>query len=363
MWSQSLIRITGLLLILLLIPGTNSCEEQSAPTETGPFPEARKQNIDVAQLVIAFEMADQIDDLRGLAVARNGVIVAERYYCYYGPAPDPPLHVMSVTKSISATLVGICLDKGYIDNINQPVSDFLGADLDSINPQLAQVTIRQLLTMSAGQDWKEIGPVSEFMNWVTAPNQLHYIYEKPLINPPGTVFNYSDGSAHMISAVIQNATGMTASAFADSFLFKPLDLGSRIWNADKQGISFGGVGLCIGIYDMIAFGQLYLNEGSYNEHQIVSSGWIEESTGFAISTGSLIPILGDYGYFWWLGDAYGHHFFCANGYGGQFILVCRELNLVIAARTNWANISGTQADENWDRVLSLIVNEILPAVN
>ena len=261
MYWQRFIKMLIIFTQLSLLLTGSQCSKQSPQSNERFFPEAEKQNIDSEQLIRAFAAADQISDLRGLAVARNGIIVAEEYYSLTGAAPDPPLHVMSVTKSISATLVGICIDKGYIQSVNQPISDFLSEEIVSINPVLGEVSIKQLLTMTCGHNWKEIGPVSEFGDWVTAPDQLIYIFEKPIVHTPGTVFNYSDGAAHLVSVVIQTATGIATSKFASQHLFSPMGLGERSWYADNRGISYGGVGLCIGIHDMIAIGNLYLNEG------------------------------------------------------------------------------------------------------
>lgn len=345
--------------ILILI---YSCSNPSVKNEQKSYPEAEKQNIDSNQLVIAFTNAEKIEDLQGLAVARNNVIVAEEYYNDAGPEPDPELHVMSVTKSISATLIGIAIDKGYIANVDQTVSDFIGEDVDLKNPDLGKVTIHQLLTMTCGHNWHEIGTYSEFSNFANAPDQLNYIIDKPIVNTPGTIFNYSDGGAHLISAIIQEATGMNTSLFADLFLFRPMDLDERIWYEDNRGIPYGGVGLCIGIHDMINIGYLYLNNGIYNGNQIVPAKWIEEATRFRISTNNAVPFLRDYGYFWWLSSAHGHDFICANGYGGQFILVAKSLNLVIVSRSNHRNISRDKAGNNWYNILNIIVNQILPAV-
>lgn len=362
MYWQRFKKMLIILTLFSLVLTGSQCSKQSPQSNEKFFPEAEKQNIDSEQLARAFAAADRIADLRGIAVSRNGIIIAEEYFSLTGPSPDPPLHVMSVTKSISATLIGICIDKGYIQSVDQPLSDFLGAEVDTLNPALGKVSIKQLLTMTCGHDWKEIGPVSEFGDWVTAPDQLIYIFEKPIVHMPGTVFNYSDGAAHLVSAIIQNATGMGTSEFADQYLFGPMGLGERTWYTDNRGISYGGVGLCIGIHDMIAIGNLYLNKGFYTGQQIVSPEWIEECTSFVISTENLIPFLSNYAYYWWLGNAYGHDFICANGYGGQFILIVKELNLVVATRTNWSGASGDKANENWYNVLNIIINQILPSV-
>ena len=127
-------------IFIFLITFLPNCGEKSAQLTDHPYPEAEKQNIDENDLATAFANAKTIDDLQGLAVARNGIIVAEEYYNDADPEPDPDLHVMSVTKSISSTLVGIAIDMGYIQSVNQTLSDFLGAEVDTVNPELGQRT-------------------------------------------------------------------------------------------------------------------------------------------------------------------------------------------------------------------------------
>jgi len=216
--------------------------------------------------------------------------------------------------------------------------------------------------MTCGQDWHELGSDSEFSDFANAPDQVNYILDKPIVNTPGTVFNYSDGAAHLISVILTKATGIDASAFADEHLFGPMGLGERTWYGDNRMFAYGGVGLCIGIHDMIKIGYLYLNGGILNGSQIVSSEWINTSTSFHISTNNVIPFLKDYGYYWWLGSANGHNFICANGYGGQFIFIVEELNLVVCSRSNYRGIDRNQAGENWYNILNVIINHILPAV-
>lgn len=347
-------------ILIILLPVLSACKD-SLQNDT-LFPEAEIQGIDGEKLETAFVNARTISDLQGLAVARNGVIVAEEYYSDAGALPDTDLHVMSVTKSISSTLVGIAIEEGFIKSVDQTLSDFLGEEVDSMNPDLGEVTLHQLMTMTTGHEWHELGGVSEFGDFVSAPDQLIYVMAKPIVNLPGSVFNYSDGAAHLVSAVLSKATGMSASEFADQYLFGPMDLGNRFWYSDNRDFSYGGVGLCIGIHDMIKIGYLYLNHGSYNKVQIVPSDWIETATSFKISTGNVIPFLSDYGYYWWLGKAHGYDFVCANGYGGQFICIVKQLNLVVCSRSNYRGLSSAQAGENWYNILDIILNQVLPAV-
>lgn len=342
--------------VLLVCP--QACKDQ----EENLYPEAERQNIDGVQITRAFADASKIADLQGLAVARNGVVVAEAYFNDATSEPGPPLHVMSVTKSITSTLVGIAIEEGFIDSVGQTISDFLGAEVDTVNPALGKVTIRQLLTMSCGQNWQELGEYSEFNEFVTAPDQLNYIMDKPIVNTPGTIFNYSDGAAHLTSYVLTRATGLETSEFADQYLFGPMGLGERLWYADKRLVAYGGVGLCIGIHDMLKIGFMYLNKGFYNGQQIVSEDWIEEVTSLQISSNNEISFLPDYGYYWWLGQAHDHEFICANGYGGQFIFIVKDLDLVVCSRNNFRSIGRNQAGQNWYTTLDIIINQVLPAV-
>ena len=357
MYKRALYSSLRSILVVLAI-----CSQACNDQEENLYPEADRQNIDGIQLTRAFADASKIGDLQGLAVARNGVIVAEEYFNDANYEPDPPLHVMSVTKSITSTLVGIAIKEGFIDSVGQTISDFLGDEVDSVNPELGQVTIRQLLTMSCGQNWQELGDYSEFNEFVTAPDQLRYIMDKPIVNTPGQTFNYSDGTAHLVSYILSHATGVETSVFADQYLFEPMGLGERIWYGDKRLVAYGGVGLCIGIHDMLKIGFMYLNKGYFNGQQIVPSEWIETATDFKISSNNEIPFLEDYGYYWWLGKAHDNDFICANGYGGQFILIVKDLDLVVCSRNNFRSLERSQAGQNWYSTLDIIINQVLPAV-
>ncbi len=348
------------LVFTILISG---CSDDPLNITDPQFPLAEEHNIDGDQLNRAYANARIIAALQGIAVARHSVIIAEEYYSAAGPGPDSTLDVRSVTKSFTSTLIGIAIDKGYIQSVDQKLNEFLGTEVDQANPELGQVTLRHLLTMTCGHAWQEIDEPSEFPNFASARDQLIYIFRKPIINTPGTVFDYSDGAAHLVSAVLTSVTDMSAEEFADIYLFEPLGIKGRYWIDDNRGISYGGVGLCVGIHDMIKFGYLFLDNGMYEGKRIVSAEWINEATSLSFITGDLLPYLTEYGFFWWRGKAYNHEFICAMGYGGQYILVCRELNLVIATRCNWRGMSSEEAGQNWWAVLDIMINQILPAVH
>jgi CubicO group peptidase (beta-lactamase class C family) len=214
--------------------------------------------------------------------------------------------------------------------------------------------------MATGFEWFEIAEPSEFGDFIYASNQLLYVLNKQFIHPPGTVFDYSDGAAHLISVIISEATGMSASEFANVHLFEPMGIDERFWYEDNQGYTYGGAGLCIGPHDMIKFGNMILNNGEYNGNRIVSSEWLNAATSIHISTNNLLPYLTDYGYYWWKGSILGHEFSMAMGYGGQFIVIVPNLNVVASATCEFRGLSEISG-QNWNSIIDVISNNVIPA--
>ena len=170
---------------------------------------------------------------------------------------------------------------------------------------------------------------------------MDYILSRALIHDPGTVFNYSTGNTHLLSAVLQSATGMTQEEYCRTRLFDPMGISEEAyWHTDPQGIADGGNGLVITSRDAARFGQLYLNGGTWNGQQLVPADWVEEST--SRQNGGPGDATGAYGYQWWVrthtageygtyatpypAASYDTHF--AFGHAGQFIYVVPELQLV-----------------------------------
>jgi len=333
-----------------------SCSKDNNPNPT----KIEIEKYDQAKIDEAYGLISQVPSIRSMVISHEFETIAEQYYNNTTSGPDSILDVRSVTKSISSALIGIALDMGYLTSVDQKLSEFITPLTDSLDQQKGDITIKQLLTMTAGFEWFEIAEPSEFGNFIYAPNQLEYVLNKPMIHTPGTVFDYSDGAAHLVSIVISQATGMSASEFADEYLFKPMGIDHRFWYEDNQGHNYGGAGICIGPVDMIKFGELYLNHGKYNGVQVISETWIVESTSINISTNNIVPFLTNYGYYWWIGHEKNYDFYCAMGYGGQFIIVVPELELVMAATCDFRGL-GSQAGQNWNRIINILLDNVLDA--
>ena len=305
-----------------------------------------------------FALAGQNTNLLCLIVHKDDHIVKEQYF--RSTDSLSPHDVRSVTKSIVSTLMGIAIDKRIIPSEDQKIGDYLRPLVGTIDSAKANITIRNVLTMSTGLSGNDLPDVTEYNNWYNAPNQLQYTLNKPLIQQPGQVFGYNTGASHLVSVILTQVGGMSTFQFAKQYLFGPLGIADHPWQQDKQGYYIGGAGLSLTPHDMLKIGQLYLNKGTYNGVRVVSEEWIKKASTFKITTNGAQPFGPDYGYFWWIGSRPSHEYLFANGYGGQFIVVVPDLNLIVVAANVWSNISVDTAGQQWYITLDLIMNKIIP---
>ncbi|MEH7459306.1 serine hydrolase [Bacillus sp. JJ1127] len=234
--------------------------------------------------------------------------------------------INSITKSIVSMLIGIAIDKGYINDIHTPIAKWI----PNVPKEKKELTLYHLLTMTTGEDWKEFGNGVVFPNdFVESDDWVKYILQRPLIEQMGTKMNYNSGSSHLLSYILQVATGMTTEQFAKKYLFDSLQITEYEWQQDPQGIYIGGFGMKMKSEDLLKLGILCLRNGFWDGDKIVSPRWIEESSVARFQT---YEHVGAYGYQWWVLDHERFHIpYCmyfAMGYGGQYIIVIPRLELV-----------------------------------
>jgi CubicO group peptidase (beta-lactamase class C family) len=282
-------------------------------------------------------------DFHSLLIIRNGYLVSETYFGVY--QQDTRHELYSCTKSFVSTLIGIAIDKGYIDRTDRRIVDFFPehtfADLDE---QKEGMTLEDLLTMRSGLDWQEGDPVYGAM--YRSPDWVQFVLDMPMAQPPGSGFNYCSGCSHVLSAILQKATGMNPRDFAEQYLFQPLGISNVQWDTDAAGIPIGGWGLQMTPRDMAKLGYLYLQDGEWDGQQILSARWVEDSTREHTETDGALG----YGYQWWTYPSLAAY--TALGRYGQMIFVIPEADLVIVA---------TSAIEDHDALFLLIEEYILPA--
>jgi CubicO group peptidase (beta-lactamase class C family) len=314
--------------------------------------------INAVQLDVAIEAMGQVHGMWAVVVARKGMVVAEDHFV------DPPdaLHpVWSVTKSVSSTLVGMAIDRGFIEGVEDVMVDYLPSGLDPADPSADRITLRHLLMMTSGLRWSE---ETDWLPWLRSSNPARYILDRSVVSSPGLVFNYSSASAHLPSLILTEALVEDPAEFAQSQLFEPLGISDWGWDRDPQNYPFGGHGIKMRTEDLAKLGILFLRKGRWQGRQVVSREWVEEAVQprffWDVDYGPLNNV--DYGYLWWTAEAGGYPVFIAWGWGGQFAFCVPDLDLVVAtAADGW--VGTAEADHQERAILTVIVEQILPIVN
>jgi len=315
-----------------------------------------KQTSDFDQaLDLACQPLENLENILSIGVYYEGQTY-EKYFHLAGPKTRN--NIYSDTKSITSLLVGIAIDQGYINSVEDSIGDYLDLSSYDESDDLRAIKISDLLTMSSGLVWDSNNLSSEYFKLKNSHHAMDFILGRDLVFTPGSQFNYSDGSAHLMSIVFTHATGQSLKAFARDHLFDPLEIGYIQWNKDKQGHSYGGFDLHLNNQDMLKIGQLVLDQGQYKGQAIVSSEWIRHSTQAHIRSSSPAGHSQSYGYYWWLGSHRGHDLVAAFGHGGQFIYIIKDLNLVITASAYGA-VEDSLAYEQFETIQNHILNDIL----
>jgi CubicO group peptidase (beta-lactamase class C family) len=254
--------------------------------------------------------------ITSILVAKHGRIVRESYY--HGLQATDRVPVFSITKSVVSALVGIALADGRLKSIDAPVADLVsGAD--------PRIRLRHLLSMTAGY-----GRQLNFGS-TDAPT----LAARPLVNPPGTTFNYDSGSSDLLAAILARATGMSVAEYARRRLFAPMGIRHVRWPG-----SHGGSGLLLRPRELLAFGQLYLDRGVWRGRQVVPAAWVRTSTRPHVAVARGRGVTDGYGYDWWV-EIGRQSFFAAHGYLGQALVVFPRLDEVVLVTSGHEDFGGT----------------------
>jgi len=183
-------------------------------------------------------------NLHALLIIRNGYIVTEAYFSPY--KQQRKHNIYSCTKSFTSALIGIAIDQGCIDSLDHKVLDFFpDHTFENDDSRKQAMTLGHLLTMRSGLDWPESSvsyssSQNILMQMLWRPDWVQLVLDRPMAAEPGTTFNYNTGVSHLLSAILQEATGMSTFSFAREYLFEPLDISHVYWESGPQGVTFGG---------------------------------------------------------------------------------------------------------------------------
>lgn len=280
-------------------------------------------------------LSEGLEDVQSVVVLQRGRVV---YQFYRDGTSDRPRLVASVTKSALSTLVGIALGQGKLASLDQPVLAIMPEWADANgDPRAAGITLRHLLTMTAGF---EIGDNELVL-------QPRAAWARPLRAAPGEVFGYDNAMVQLLAAIVEKATGMPVLEFARRELAEPLGI-------ERFELLRG---LRLRTLDMAKLGQLYLQKGVWNGKAIVPESYVMAAT--QPQTTGASPVNTSYGLMWWvIPSKLERQTFMAVGYGGQYIWVYSPLELVVAI-----NSSVSAASNGRGQAQQLIRNGIFAAAN
>jgi CubicO group peptidase (beta-lactamase class C family) len=316
---------------------TPTATPKPTPTPTPiPFWDTRTSTpeeggIDSATLVRMFDyIADHEAEVHSVLVVRNETLVMEAYFHPYNRSRVHSL--TSCSKSFLSALVGIAVDEGYLNLDDHALDFFPDRTIANDSPLKREITVEHLLLMRSGLDWPESSVSYSSSNNILrqmwdSPDWTQFVLDRPMATTPGITFNYSTGDSQLLTAILEQATGMSTQKFARMHLFEPLGVSSTYWRwtSAPDGVAFGGGGLSLTPRAMAKFGYLYLQDGVWEGRQVVPAEWVEASVTPA-----------QYGYQWWRLANGGY---AALGFGGQRIVVVPDLDLVVVITGDFSGVT------------------------
>lgn len=309
------------------------------------------------------------DDIHSILIYKDGNLALEEYFNDKGKLHSEFInnlyrnrvhHLSSVTKSVIGALVGIAINKGYIKDINEPIYKYFPEYQTLFDSAKKEILLKHVLKMSTGLKWNEFSypfsdPGNSAYGWKRSPDNLKFYLGRELVSPPGQTFNYSGGCMMLLAEIVRRTTGLPIDKFAEKYLFNPLGIKKYKWLGNDSLVTNHSGGLALRPRDMVKIGKLFLDDGRWKNNQIISEDWVMNSTRQQISAGST-----GYGYQWWTrsfqADGNKIDSFYAIGLDGQFIIVIRELNMVLV-------FTGANFGDDWSsNVYKIIEKYIIPAI-
>lgn len=269
------------------------------PTEGWRTCRPEEVGMNSEKLIKVYEYAANPDiNTQGIVVIRKGYIVGEAYFSDF--KMDSRHESFSIAKSFSSALIGIAIDKGFIESVDERLSEFYPEwQTPGTSESKKQMTIKDLLTMRSGLQWNEDDYYKDrsqndvYIMIDSAQDYIQYVLNKPVIHEPGTHWYYSSGDSILLSGITEKSTGMTAYEFAGQYVFEPMGLTEIIWLADPAGHTITAWGIQGTVREFAKFGYLYLKKGRWEDLQVVPEDWIEESSQ------PVSEEIEKYGYQWW----------------------------------------------------------------
>ncbi|WP_435354289.1 ChbG/HpnK family deacetylase [Emticicia sp. SJ17W-69] len=296
-------------------------------------------------------------ELHSFMIVRHGKVIAESWWNPY--RADLKHTLYSTSKSFTATAIGFAVSEKKL-TVDDKVISFFPNDLPAtISPYLAELRIKDLLSMSVGQEKEPSFVMGTSDDWVKG------FLATPIKFQPGTKFLYNSVATYMLSAIVQKVTGQKVIDYLKPRLFEPLGITGIDWEVDPKGINTGGWGLRLKTEDMAKFGQLFLQKGLWKGKQILPASWIEEASTMKIMQNPNATQAAKDSSDWLQGYCYQmwrcrNNGYRADGANGQYIIVLPEKDAVIAVTAEAPNMQG-EINLIWKYLLPALRDKKLPS--
>ncbi|MFA8343079.1 MAG: serine hydrolase domain-containing protein [Rhodothermaceae bacterium] len=231
---------------------------------------------------------------------------------------DSLVQIMAASNSIASLLIGIAIEQGMIKSVNQTMKELLPEEKRNQINEKDDITLEHLLTMTSGLNWPP--PIVDFY---PHEEDIRIVNDLQIVTTPGEKFKFSP-DIHLTMCILEEASGMKLGEFAEKYLFAPLGIDEFFWELSYAGYQ----GIYCRIQDFAKLGTLVLKKGNWNGTQIVNEKYLEEALTKKVF--GEFPEINDYGYHWWVTESNGLKLNYASGFGGQYLFVVPELEVVVA---------------------------------
>jgi CubicO group peptidase (beta-lactamase class C family) len=294
-------------------------------------------------------LADKYPNIHSMLILRHGKLIYENYFAgedeivskghagYVDHTIDDLHDCRSISKSFTSACIGIAVKQGFIKSIDEPIFAYFPEYAKYFDPAKRKITIRHLLTMTSGLEWDEktfLDPKNSELQMDKSANPIAFILNRKVVSAPGTVWNYSSGSAQLLGEILWKATGEKVDKYAEKNLFAPLGIKKYTWAPIVKNMPGAAWGLRLRSRDLAKFGLLYMNYGKWGNTQVLDTDWVKQSLSAQVSRPSENPnVPRGYGFQFWtdllIQPRYKTDIPWATGNGGQFIFFWRSMDILV----------------------------------
>lgn len=328
--------LIGLLFYCTLIYGQSTSEQLREEDELSTMTlEEAGFNRDSIETLLSLLEATEHRDFRGLVVIKDQHIILEEYYNTYWR--NSILDIRSAGKSITAMLLGVAMQEGLIESLDQSIYSYFADETFQINRDYQKITLRDVLDMSSGldADTDDPGTVGFAGNWIAMDDWKEFILNVPSSGKPGEKWVYADIHALLVGLVIEKVSGMSLRDFAMEKLFRLLGISQVYWYTNASNQTGAAGNLYLSTLDFAKLGLLVLNEGSWGDIQLMDSIYTKDLINHKrFDLSEYFPFADAYGYMWYktsrtFGKNHLNYLF-ASGNGGNHLIVVPDQHMVIA---------------------------------